>query len=118
LRSWAGADSATSSRTAQAAFTNDAMRSASALEIGVVSRFAISCGTPKSVLADPGIRSRTRKTAVERGSNGSFAFLATGAYRGAYAARAASAASSPFADRHQPGQSYAHANVRVRPDSM
>src|SRR5437899_9112575 len=113
-----GADAATSSKTAQAAFTNDAMRSASVFESGVVSPFAISCGTPKSVLADPGIRCTTRKPATVRGSNASFAFLATGAYRGAYAARAASAEPSSFPARHQPGQSRAAAKPRSLPGSI
>jgi len=44
-----------------------------------VSRFAISPGTPKSVLADPAIRSTTRRVLSACGANGTRACFATAA---------------------------------------
>ena len=95
-----------------------ASRSASRADTGSPSRAGAASSAPKSVVADPVTRSRTSKlAATSAGSNWRPALAHTSAYRGAAAASAARAASSPRPCRHHPGHCGAHANTLRLPAS-
>ena len=82
-----------------------------------MSQAATLSGAPKSVVAEPGRRSTTWKSAPHPVGRAMPASAATAAYRSALAARASIAVSSSRPARHHPGQSRAQANTFFLPCS-